>query len=68
VVIEGHADPAGTPQDNMALAQMRAESVRDYLVSAGVDQSRLEVVSYGDTRLKYGRTDGRNRRVSIVTK
>jgi outer membrane protein OmpA-like peptidoglycan-associated protein len=68
LVIEGHADPAGTPQDNMALAQMRAESVRDYLVSAGVDQSRLEVVSYGDTRLKYGRTDGRNRRVSIVTK
>ena len=68
VVIEGHADPTGTPEGNMALAQKRAEWVRDQLVSAGIDQSRLEVISYGDTRLKYGRTDRRNRRAAIVAK
>jgi peptidoglycan-associated lipoprotein len=68
VVIEGHADPTGNPDANLALAQRRAEYVRDQLVSAGIDQSRLEVVSYGDTRLKYGRTDSRNRRVVIVAK
>ena len=68
VVIEGHADPTGTPEGNMALAQKRAELVRDYLVSAGIDQSRLEVISYGDTRLRYGRTSARNRRVAIVVK
>jgi peptidoglycan-associated lipoprotein len=68
VVIEGHADPTGTPEGNMALAQKRAEWVRDQLVSAGIDQSRLEVTSYGDTRLKYGRTDRRNRRAAIVAK
>jgi outer membrane protein OmpA-like peptidoglycan-associated protein len=68
VVIEGHADPTGTHEGNMKLGQSRAESVRDYLVAAGIDESRLEVISYGDTRLKYGRTDGRNRRVAFVPK
>jgi peptidoglycan-associated lipoprotein len=68
VVIEGHADPTGTPEGNMALAQKRAELVRDFLVAAGIDQSRLEVISYGDTRLRYGRTSARNRRVAIVVK
>ena len=68
VVIEGHADPTGNPQDNMTLSQKRAEWVRDYLVSAGIDQSRLEVISFGDTRLKYSKTDSRNRRVKIVAK
>lgn len=68
VIIEGHADPTGNPDANLALAQRRAEFVRDYLVSAGIDASRLEVVSFGDTRLKYGRTDRRNRRAAIVAK
>jgi peptidoglycan-associated lipoprotein len=68
VVIEGHADPTGTPEGNLALAQKRAEWVRDFLVAAGIDESRLEVISYGDTRLKYGRTDRRNRRAAIVAK
>lgn len=68
VVIEGHADPSGNPDANMALAQSRAEWVRDYLVKAGIDASRLEVVSFGDTKLKYGASDGRNRRVVLVTK
>ena len=66
VVIEGHADPTGTPEANLALAEKRAEWVRDYLVSAGIDASRLEVISYGDTRLKYGRSDSRNRRVAAI--
>ncbi|HEX4416942.1 MAG TPA: OmpA family protein [Kofleriaceae bacterium] len=68
VIIEGHADPSGTPEGNLALGQKRAEWVRDYLISAGIDASRLEVISYGDTRLKYGRTNPRNRRAAIVAK
>jgi peptidoglycan-associated lipoprotein len=66
--IEGHADPTGTPEGNQALSQQRAEMVRDLLVNAGVDASRLEVVGFGDTQLKYPRTDGRNRRVAIEPK
>jgi peptidoglycan-associated lipoprotein len=68
VIIEGHADPTGTADANLALAQRRADLVRDHLVSAGIDASRIEVISYGDTRVKYGRTDGRNRRAAIVAK
>lgn len=68
VVIEGHADPTGSHEINQELGQKRAETVRDYLVSAGIDQDRLEVISYGDTRLKYGRTDRRNRRAAVVPK
>jgi peptidoglycan-associated lipoprotein len=68
VVIEGYADPTGTPDANMALSQTRANTVRDYLASAGIDGSRMEVVPYGDTRLKYGKADSRNRRVAIEAK
>lgn len=68
VVIEGHADPSGSHERNMDLSQRRAEAVRDALVSAGIDESRLEVMAYGDTRLRYGRADGRNRRAAIVVK
>jgi outer membrane protein OmpA-like peptidoglycan-associated protein len=68
VVIEGYADPTGSHDGNMVLGQSRAESVRDYLAAKGIEQSRMDVVSYGDTRLKYGRTDPRNRRVAIVKK
>jgi outer membrane protein OmpA-like peptidoglycan-associated protein len=68
VVIEGHADPTGTHEGNQVLGQRRAEWVRDHLVSAGIDQARLDVISYGDTRLRYGRLDRRNRRAAIVVK
>lgn len=68
VVIEGHADPSGTHDANQKLGQSRAESVRDYLAANGIEEARMEVISYGDTRLKYGRTDPRNRRVAIVPK
>jgi outer membrane protein OmpA-like peptidoglycan-associated protein len=63
--IDGFADPTGNADDNMTLSRQRAEAVRDYLVASGVDASRLEVRAFGDTQLKYGRTDGRNRRVMI---
>ena len=68
VTIEGYADPSGDHAVNMALSQTRAESVRDFLVAAGIDASRLEVIAYGDTKLKYGQADPRNRRVAIVPK
>ncbi len=68
VVVEGHADPSGTPDVNLAIGQKRAEWLRDYLISAGIDAGRIDVVSYGDTRLKYARTSPRNRRAAIVVK
>ncbi len=43
--IEGHSDPSET--DVEALAQRRADAVRDYLVSRNVDAKRLEAKGYG---------------------
>lgn len=66
--VSGFADPTGTPEGNMTLSEQRANAVKDYLVKHGVDESRLDVTPYGDTKLKYGARDGRNRRVEIEAK
>ena len=47
IVIEGHADERGTREYNLALGARRAEATRDYLVSQGVDGSRMKTISYG---------------------
>jgi peptidoglycan-associated lipoprotein len=48
VLIEGHADNRGTNEYNLALAERRGDSVRDYLVSLGIPTDRLTVVSKGE--------------------
>ncbi|NQW12250.1 MAG: peptidoglycan-associated lipoprotein Pal [Alphaproteobacteria bacterium] len=48
--IEGHADERGTREYNLALGERRATAVRDYLVSLGIDTSRLTTISYGKER------------------
>ncbi|WP_425483469.1 peptidoglycan-associated lipoprotein Pal [Ancylobacter pratisalsi] len=48
--IEGHADERGTREYNIALGARRAQSVRDYLVSRGVDANRMRTISYGKER------------------
>ena len=48
--IEGHADERGTREYNLALGELRANAARDYLMTYGVSQSRLTVISYGKER------------------
>lgn len=50
ILIEGHADERGTREYNIALGSKRASSVRDYLVSQGVADARISIVSYGKER------------------
>jgi peptidoglycan-associated lipoprotein len=50
VVIEGHCDERGTSEYNQALGEKRAQAARDYLTAAGIDASRLSIVSYGKER------------------
>lgn len=47
VLIEGHADERGTSEYNLALGERRASAARGYLVSLGLDPSRISLVSKG---------------------
>ncbi len=51
VMIEGHCDPIGTSEYNMALGQRRAESAKAYLVKLGVPADQLGTISYGEEQL-----------------
>jgi peptidoglycan-associated lipoprotein len=48
--IEGHADERGTREYNIALGARRAQTVRDYLASRGIQTSRIRTISYGKER------------------
>jgi len=62
IVIEGHTDDTGSDETNMTLSQKRAEAVRDFFISKGVDAKRLQAKWYGETQPKYPNTDEENRK------
>jgi len=49
VEIQGHTDNVGSDQYNLKLSERRAQTVRDYLASKGIDPSRLTVKGYGES-------------------
>jgi peptidoglycan-associated lipoprotein len=69
VQVEGSADERGTPEYNLALGERRAEAVKSYLTSLGVNASRLATISYGEERpVDPGHTEeawAQNRRVDF---
>jgi peptidoglycan-associated lipoprotein len=50
ILLEGHADERGSTEYNLALGDNRANAVRQGLIRSGVDQQRIEIVSYGKER------------------
>ena len=50
ITIAGYADERGSAEYNVALGMERAEATRSALMSAGVEASRIEVISYGKER------------------
>jgi peptidoglycan-associated lipoprotein len=46
--IAGHADERGSDEYNLALSKRRSTEAKKFLVSRGVDPSRLETVGYGE--------------------
>ena len=48
--VEGHADERGTREYNIALGARRAQAVRDYLASRGIEPARMRTISYGKER------------------
>lgn len=67
--IDGHTSNEGAFQANMKLSVQRAETVKRYLVSKGIDENRLKATGYGPTRpVNEGRTEPErslNRRVEL---
>jgi len=50
VRISGHCDERGSDEYNLALGNRRATAAKQYVVSHGIDGSRIETVSYGEER------------------
>src|SRR5438093_8410912 len=48
--IGGHCDERGSDEYNLALGNRRAQSAKQYLVSHGIDASRIETQSWGEER------------------
>ncbi|MEZ5998828.1 MAG: peptidoglycan-associated lipoprotein Pal [Hyphomonas sp.] len=57
IIVAGNCDERGTREYNLALGARRAAVVKDYLVSLGVDGSRIDTVSYGKERPIAGGSD-----------
>lgn len=68
--IVGHTDSRGSEAYNQALSEKRALSVADYLISQGIEESRLTVVGAGESQPKASNDtpEGRmeNRRVEVT--
>jgi OOP family OmpA-OmpF porin len=70
VVVEGHTDSVGSSHRNQRLSEMRAQSVANFLISNGVESSRITDVGYGEeypvdtNSTSSGRAN--NRRVEVV--
>jgi outer membrane protein OmpA-like peptidoglycan-associated protein len=67
--VGGYTDSSGSAELNRDISRQRAESVRQYLLMRGIDESRVTAVGYGedypiaDNATAEGRAA--NRRVEI---
>jgi outer membrane protein OmpA-like peptidoglycan-associated protein len=58
VRIESHTDSQGDDQENLLLSKRRAKAAFDYIISKGIDPSRIGYKGYGETRLLNRCDDG----------
>jgi len=70
IEIRGHSDSMGNYAKNMEISQQRADSVRRYLISKGIDSNRVSAAGFGsaspiaDNRTAAGRAQ--NRRIEVI--
>ncbi|MBL7694911.1 MAG: OmpA family protein, partial [Ferruginibacter sp.] len=69
VQIDGHTDDVGKDENNQTLSENRAAAVKAYLVSKGIEESRLASAGYGETKPvadnKTAAGRAKNRRVEM---
>jgi outer membrane protein OmpA-like peptidoglycan-associated protein len=72
VSVIGHADRAGSTEENVILSTSRAASVRDQIVQMGIQPALIDVTSYGEGNPIIPTEDGvaepKNRRVEIIVR
>ncbi len=70
VRLEGHADERGTREYNIALAEARAQAVKQLMIYEGASNDQISVISYGEEKpVEFGHDDesmSLNRRVEII--
>lgn len=72
VEIGSHTDNVGTDQSNLLLSQNRCDEVRKYLISKGIDPTRISAMGYGETKpvasndTEVGRSKNRRTEFKIV--
>jgi peptidoglycan-associated lipoprotein len=70
IQVEGHCDERGTAEYNLALGERRANSVKKYLLSLGIGETRISTISYGEEKpFDRGHDDaawGKNRRAHFI--
>jgi len=68
--IEGHTDNRGDVKSNQVLSLKRAEAVRDFLIAAGADSTRLKALGYGEVRPiasnEFAQGRDMNRRIDVI--
>ena len=69
IEIEGHTDNVGSVASNLKLSLDRANAVRDYLITKGIDSSRIETKGYGSAQpIESNKTEvgrSQNRRIEV---
>ncbi len=69
VEISGHTDNTGTKEHNLELSNKRAQAVKDFLISLGVNSELITIIGYGDTKpIAVNDTEkgkSKNRRVEL---
>src|SRR5687767_3877914 len=66
IIVNGHADRLGSAQYNQRLSEKRAEAVRAYLVSKGVDAAKVETLGFGKTLPVKACPDQKERKALIA--
>ena len=70
VIVTGHTDSVGSAEFNMALSEMRAQTVVNYLIKRGLDPNQFTAIGKGETEpvASNNTEDGRkaNRRVTFT--
>lgn len=67
ISIQGHTDDQGDASKNITLSQNRANAVKEYLISLGINIDRLEAIGYGSAKPKVPNDTDENRKMNRRT-